>query len=134
MIDSLAKEFTKLQHSADKIYEKILKEEPSDKVTVETLLSKLKAREIIEEKCIELFSNDKESSHKHASAKTQKKKKTEPKDIEIDKKKFRKWWTQSKQDNFEFIKYYISGWLAKQVKEKKIDDKMIKRLRDFRGY
>jgi len=70
MIDSLAKEFTKLQHSADKIYEKILKEEPSDKVTVETLLSKLKAREIIEEKCIELFSNDKESSHKHASAKT----------------------------------------------------------------
>ena len=70
MVDSLAKEFTKLQHAADKIYDNILKKDESGKTTVETLLTELKAREIIEEKCIELFSNDKESSHKHASAKT----------------------------------------------------------------
>lgn len=73
----------------------------------------MKARDIIEEKCLDLFSSDKGSSHKHASAAGQKKKKIDPKDIKVDKKRFRKWWTQSKQDNFEFIKYYIVGWLAK---------------------
>lgn len=73
----------------------------------------MKARDIIEEKCLDLFSSEKEKTHKHASATAQKKKKIDPKDIKVDKKRFRKWWTQSKQDNYEFIKYYIVGWLAK---------------------
>jgi hypothetical protein len=94
----------------------------------------LKAREIIEEKCLDLFNPDNDTSHNHASASTLKKKKIDPKDIKIDKKKFRRWWTQSKQDNYEFIKYYIVGWMVKQVKEKSIDEKTVKRLRDFRGY
>jgi hypothetical protein len=71
MVESLSREFTKLQHAADRIYDDILLKDEHGKTTatVETLLSKLKARDIIEEKCIEFFSNDKESSHKHGSAK-----------------------------------------------------------------
>lgn len=70
MVEDLSKEFTRLQHAADKIYDNILIKDESGATTVETLLSELKARDIIEEKCIEFFSAEKESSHKHASAKT----------------------------------------------------------------
>jgi len=37
------------------------------------------------------------------------------KSVVVDKKKFRKWWIEAKRNQYESIKYYLIGWMGRQL-------------------
>lgn len=37
------------------------------------------------------------------------------KSVIVEKKKFRKWWIEAKRNQYESIKYYLIGWMGRQL-------------------
>lgn len=59
----------------------------------------------------------------------------------VEKERFRRWWVEGKLDNFEIIKYYLIGWMVKEIGQLKLkeDDVKTKReaveaIKEFRSY
>lgn len=95
------------------------------------MLQEIKSKDVIEEPCLHFFAHNKEKYGKHLHKKTDA---ADSKNIVVKREKFRRWWTEGKLDSFEMIKYYLIGWMGVQIKNKKLDETAIKKIKEFRSY
>lgn len=128
LVDDIFAELTKLADKADAIYETLIeKDSEKDVVTVDSMLGKMQSKNAIQDQCIELF-GQKPSKKEAAPVKSMNllglatesegaaKQDEEPaKSVVVDKKKFRKWWIEAKRNQYESIKYYLIGWMGRQL-------------------
>jgi len=86
------------------------------------MLEGMVSKNAIKDQCIEFFGpKGKAKEALMAAAGAASDKETAGKKIVVDKTKFRDWWIEAKSDHFEIIKYYLIGWMSRQIKAKKID-------------
>jgi hypothetical protein len=129
LVEKLLTEFKALSNSSETIYEAVLnKDEESGKVTVDSMIGVLpQYKDIIEDYCVELFAK---------KAKGKKKQGAEEgdigKEVPIDKKQFCRWWSEGSLNRFEAIKYYLTGWMYRQLKEEKPE--AAASIKQFRSY
>lgn len=130
LVETLCRGFEQLTDCAEQIYTRVLKKEPDGRVTVDSMIREMpKSKDIIEEDCVALFQK-----------KTKGKKQTATKgddigkDVVVGKQKFCNWWREGKLDEFEKIKYYLIGWMIRQIKQNKMDPAAAKHVKEFRSY
>jgi hypothetical protein len=130
-VDTLCGGFEKLTECAEEIYGRVLKKEADGRVTVDSMIRDMpKSKDIIEEDCVTLFQKKVKGSKKQPVSQTD----DIGKDVVVSKAKFCRWWREGKLDEFEKIKYYLIGWMVRQIKQNKMDPAAIRHVKEFRSY
>ena len=115
LIADLISEFKTIGEYSETIYTDVLLKDDKGLVTVDSMISNMpKSKDIIEDYCMDLFNKKGKKKQKETA--------TDGigKNVLVDKKKFCRWWSEGNLDHFEIIKYYLIGWMSKQLKLKKL--------------
>lgn len=127
LVDDIFLELTKLAEKADVIYDQLI-EKDKGQVTVDSMLGNMQSKNAIQDQCIEFFTpkNSKATlgvkgvnllgmPTEGAEPTTAGDDVKQRKSVIVEKKKFRKWWIEAKRNQYESIKYYLIGWMGRQL-------------------